>query len=288
VAVSVIRCCGRGWIGRSCMPSKDRVRGATTTAFGALSAICALVLALPVETARAADEPPVVPAVPVIAVQVSVSIPSVSVNVQVGAVSVSVTTAPVDVSVTTSTSGTVSSSEAAAAAQQTTPDDGSVDCCVPAAAEVPPADTVATTSRPTRASPPERPAPPPTRAAARSVRAQTIRTPRVDRPTRSPTAAKVSRRASKRPATRPKALRRCCEHAQPSAVAGTRRRADLPPGVRLALDRHTVAAARPAASPEEPATDNRLLLQLGVLAAFLYLVCLAAWYSATRPRRRRA
>ena len=33
-----------------------------------------------------------------------------------------------------------------------------------------------------------------------------------------------------------------------------------------------------AALPEEHVRDNRLLLQLGVLAAFLYLVCLAGWF----------
>jgi hypothetical protein len=43
-----------------------------------------------------------------------------------------------------------------------------------------------------------------------------------------------------------------------------------------------------AALPEEHVWDNRLLLQLGVLGAFLYLVCLAGWFSATTLRRRRA
>jgi hypothetical protein len=34
--------------------------------------------------------------------------------------------------------------------------------------------------------------------------------------------------------------------------------------------------------------DNRLLLQLGLLVALLYLVCLAGWFSSTTRRRRRA
>jgi hypothetical protein len=293
VAVSVIRCCGRGWSDRTCTPSRGRVRGRTTTGFGVLAAVCLLALSVQVETAGAAEAPPpplLIPPVPTIAVDVSVSIPSVSVSVQVGGVAVSIVTAPVDVSVTTSTTGTVSSTAAPAAAEQTTPNDDSGDCCVPAEAEAtaPPAATAARARRPARASPPERAAPPRTRAAVSRVRAYTIRTPRVERPTRSLTTTKVSRRESERPATHPKARRGSGEHAQPAVLAVARTHAGPPPGVRLALDRRTGAAARPAASRAERATDNRLLLQLGVLAAFLYLVCLAAWYSATRPSRRRA
>jgi hypothetical protein len=209
--------------------------------------------------------------------------------VQVGAVAVAVSTASVDVSVSTATAGSVSSTGAAAAAQQTTPNVAPVHCCESAAPEIPPAETAARTSRTAHASPPEQRAPPPTRSAASSVRAHTIRTPPVDRrPTRSLTATKLPRRVSERPAIRPKARRPCCEHAQPPVVAAARRRARPPAGVRLALNRGTGTAARPPAPEAESATDNRLLLQLGVLAAFLYLVCLAGWYAATRPRRRRA
>ena len=53
-------------------------------------------------------------------------------------------------------------------------------------------------------------------------------------------------------------------------------------------DLNRQAGALSAAEPEEHLRDNRLLLQLGVLGAFLYLVCLAGWFSATRLRRRRA
>jgi hypothetical protein len=255
-----------------------------------LAAVCLLVLGVQVDPARAADapQPPVIPPLPTIAVDVNVSIPGVSVNVQVGAVAVSVSTAPVDVSVSTSTSGAVSSTDVAAAPPPTpTPTVGSGHCCEPAAPEVSPAHTAARTSRPARAPPPERHVRPPTPAVAKPVRTHLIRTPRVDRPTRSLTAMNVSRRVSARPATRPKA-RGCCERAQPLVLVGVRAGAGRQQGVRLALDRHTRTAARPAAQPEERATDNRLLLQLGVLLGFLYLVCLAGWYAATRPRRRRA
>lgn len=52
-------------------------------------------------------------------------------------------------------------------------------------------------------------------------------------------------------------------------------------------DRYERAEARPAAQPEEHVRDNRLLLQLGVLGAFLYLACLAGWFCVTRLRRTR-
>jgi hypothetical protein len=290
VAVSVSRCCGGGSIDRTCAPSNaGAARGRTTTGLGVVVAMCLLVLGLQVDTARAADAPPpLIPPAPTIAVQVSVSIPTISVNVQVGAVAVSVSTAPVDVSVSTSTSGAVPSPDAPVAAPQPTANEGSGDCCEPAAPEVHPAAAAARKSRPARTLPPQRPAPPPTRAVANSARTHTIRAPRVERPTRSLTVKKVSRRVGERPATRPKARRGCCERAQPPVVAVARMRAGPPQGVRLALDRQTGAAVRSAAQPGESATDNRLLLQLGVLAAFLYLVCLAGWYAATRPRRRRA
>jgi hypothetical protein len=55
-----------------------------------------------------------------------------------------------------------------------------------------------------------------------------------------------------------------------------------PPGVAEA------SPVRAAALPVEHMRDNRLLLQLGLLVALLYLVCLAGWFSATTMRRRRA
>ena len=45
---------------------------------------------------------------------------------------------------------------------------------------------------------------------------------------------------------------------------------------------------RATALPVEHMKDNRLLLQLGLLVALLYLMCLAGWFSATTLRRRRA
>lgn len=53
-------------------------------------------------------------------------------------------------------------------------------------------------------------------------------------------------------------------------------------------DRYERAEARPAAQPEEHVRDNRLILQLGVLGAFLYLACLAGWFCATTLRRTQA
>jgi hypothetical protein len=43
----------------------------------------------------------------------------------------------------------------------------------------------------------------------------------------------------------------------------------------------------PISRPEH-ARNNRLLLQLGVLGAFIYLACLAAWFCVTRLKLRRA
>jgi hypothetical protein len=54
------------------------------------------------------------------------------------------------------------------------------------------------------------------------------------------------------------------------------------------LYRYERAGAQVVALPAAAVRDNRLLLQLGVLTAFLYLLCLAGWFSATRLRRRRA
>lgn len=53
-------------------------------------------------------------------------------------------------------------------------------------------------------------------------------------------------------------------------------------------DRYERMETRGAGRPEEHVTDNRLVLQLGVLGAFLYLACLAGWFCATRLRRTRA
>jgi hypothetical protein len=290
VAVSVVRCCGEAWIDCACTPSKGRVPGRTSRGLGVLAAVWLLVLGFQVEPAQAADapQPPALPPVPTIAVDVNVSVPSISVNVQVGTVAVSVSTAPVDVSVSTSTSGAVSSTDVAAAPPPPPTPVGSDHCCEPAAPEVSPAHTAARARRPARAPPPERHGRPPTRAVAKRVRTHMIRTPRVERtPTRSLTATKVSRPVPERPAIRPKA-RACCERAQPSVGVLALGHASSHHGMRLALDRHTRTAAPRAAPSEERATDNRLLLQLGVLLGFLYLVCLAGWYAASRPRRRRA
>ena len=251
--------------------------------------MCVLVFAAQVASARAEDapQPPVIPAVPTVAVQVSVSIPSVSVIVQTGTVDVSVSTPSVDVSVAVSSEGSVSSTEAAAAApQQTTQDDGSGNCCD---SEAKKAASAATSAKATRA-PAKPPARPTIRAAANGVRAGTTRVPVVESPTRSLAATQVPRPASERPATRPKALRGCCEDARAGVVIAATAQGPAPrPRAGLRPDRDEAEQVRPAAALlEEHVRDNRLLLQLGVLGAFLYLVCLAGWFSATTLRRRRA
>ena len=128
----VSRCCGGVWTSGIRTPSNGRAAPGRKGRLGVLSAVCALVLAAPVATARAGDPPqlPVPPTVPTIAVQVSVSIPSVSVSVQVGTVAVSVSTAPVDVSVSVPNPATTSRAAPAAAAPEPPPrKDGSGNCC---------------------------------------------------------------------------------------------------------------------------------------------------------------
>ena len=87
MAVSVNRCCGGASIGSTCRPSvRSSASSAARRRIGTLVAVCVLVLASHVPTAGADDapQPPAMPAMPTIAVQVDVSIPGVSVNVQTG------------------------------------------------------------------------------------------------------------------------------------------------------------------------------------------------------------
>ena len=108
---------------------------------------------------------------------------------------------------------------------------------------------------------------------------------------RAPAASKAPGLTSERRAGPSRPARACCKSARTAVVvAAAPTRVALPPVVKLPLDRVQRAGVGPAAIPgkQEPASDNRLLLQLGVLGAFLYLVCLAGWFSATKPRRRRA
>ena len=250
--------------------------------------MCVLVFAAQVASARAEDapQPPVIPTVPTVAVQVSVSIPSVSVIVQAGTVDISVSTPSVDVSVAVSSEGSVSSTDAAGAApQQPTQHDGSGNCCDSEAKKV---ASPATAAKATRA-PAKRLARPTIRAAAGGVRAGTTRVPVVDSPTRSLAATQVPRPASERPAARAKARRRCCDDARAGVVIAATAQGLAPsPRAGLRPDRYGEQVRPAAALLEEHVRDNRLLLQLGVLGAFLYLVCLAGWFSATTLRRRRA
>jgi hypothetical protein len=120
----------------------------------------------------------------------------------------------------------------------------------------------------------------PVQPAVQPVRARTTPAPRVDRPTRflaaTPGSSRtIERRSKATPAVvvvEPVAARRLT----PRSRAGPR------------LEVYEGVPVRPAAVPEEHVRDNRLLLQLGVLAALLYLACLAGWYSAATLRRRRA
>lgn len=291
--MSVSRCCGRVWIGCTCAPSVRRAPGsAVKRRLSALPAACGLLLAAQVATARAdAPQPPVTPTVPTIAVQVSVGIPNVSVNVQGGIVDVSVPSVSVDVSVSVSSQGSFSGTDAdaRAARQPTTQNDGSSNCCNAGAKQVAPADKSVKKTRALRAALPKRLARPTIRAAANGARARTIRVPPVDRSTRVLAARQVPRRTSERRATRPKARRGCCEDVQAAiAIAAAPTRLGPRPGAGRGPDRYERAETRSAARPEEHVRDNRLLLQLGVLGAFLYLACLAGWFCATRLRRRRA
>ena len=279
------RCCG-GWIGCTCKPSGLSAPNAAAKRFlGALFAVSVVVLAAHVATAQAQEvpPPPVIPPVPTVAVEVSVSVPGVTLTVQAGTVAISVSTESVDVSVSVSSEGTSSSSEGAGAPpQQTTQADGQPDCCSGEAKQVASPAASAKATRAPRAVAPE-PRPRPKRAAAHTVPAQTVRGPLVA-PSRHLLAAKqVPRRTSVRRVA-PKARQGCCDDVQPPVVAATAK------PVARALPRpamYAAAQAQPAALPAEHVTDNRLLLQLGVLGAFLYLVCLAGWFSATRLRRGR-
>lgn len=294
----VSRCCGREWIGRIRTPSNGRAPGRKGR-LGVLWAVLVVMLAVPIATARAEDPPPPPPppppTVPTIAVQVSVSIPAVSVNVQVGGVAVSVSTAPVDVSVSVPNSAQVTTADPATAAPQpTTPKDDPGNCCNDQAKVVAPVDAVAQTSRQARATPPRRSAQPTIRAAAKVAHSRTIAAPRAALPARTPATRQVRQvrgATSERRAKPTTAARSCCASA-PAAVAVTAAptRLALPRAVKLPPDWYQRAEGEPTALAGEPehASDNRLLLQLGMLAAFLYLACLAGWFSATKPRRRRA
>lgn len=288
MAVSGRRCCGGEWIGCTCTPSGRNARdSAATRRLTTLSAVCFLALVVHVATARAEDapQPPVVPTIPTIAVQVSVSVPAVSVHVQAGTVDISVSTASVDVSVSASSEHTSSTTEAVVAPpQQTTQNDTPSDCCSGEANEVaPPAS--AKTRAPRAVAPETRPRP--TRAAADAVPAvpaRTIRAPHVGRSRRLLAATQVPRRTSARRVA-PKARPECCDDAKAGVGAAAGKR---PARAWPRPDSYDAAQVLPAAPEQEPVRDNRLLLQLGVLAAFLYLMCLAGWFSATSLRRRRA
>lgn len=279
MAVSVSRCCGRVWIGCTRTPSVRRARdSAVKRRVSALAAACGLLLAAQVPTARAdAPQLPVTPTVPTIAVQVSVGISNVSVNVQGGIVDVSVPSVSVDVSVSVSSQGSLSATDAdaSAAPQPTTQNDGSSNCCNAGAKQVAPSDKSAKKTGALQAAPPKRLARPTIRAAANGARTRTVGVPLVDRSTRLLAATQVPRRTSERLATRPKARRGCCEDAQAAiAIAAAPTRLGPRPGAARGPDRYERAEPGLAAGPVEHVRDNRLLLQLGVLGAFLYFVCL--------------
>ena len=260
----------------------------------ALPAACGLLLTVQVAPARAdAPPPPVTPALPNIAVQVGVSVPNVSVNVQGGSVDISVSSVGVDVSVSVSVSSQGSQSgtksDASAAQQTTTQNDGSSNSGNAGAKQVAPAGEAVQTTRVVQAAPAKRPARPTIRAAANGARARTIRVPPADRSTRLPAAKQVPGVASAQRATRPKARRGCCDAAYaPLAIVAAPTRLGPRPGTGHRPDRYEGAETRPAARPEEHVRDNRLFLQLGVLGAFLYLACVAGWFSVTRLRQTRA
>ncbi len=252
----------------------------------ALPAACGLLLAVQVATARADDpQPPVTPAVPTVAVQVSVSVPNVSVNVRGGIVDISVPGVDVSVSVSSQGSQSATKADASAAQQPTTQGDSAGNCCNAGTKQVSPAGRSMKKARMLRAAPAKRLARPTVRA-ANGARARTIRVPPADRSARLQTANQVARATSARPATRPKARRGCCDAAQaPIAIAVAPARLEPRPGTGHRPDPYDDAVARPAVRPEEHVRDNRLFLQLGVLGAFLYLACVAGWFSATRLRR---
>jgi hypothetical protein len=218
------------------------------------------------------------PTMPTIAVQVDVSIPGISVNVQTGAVDVSVSTESVEVSVSVSSAGTSPSIDVAGSKpQQTTPSDASTGCCTGGERDVDAADTSETKAPAPRAAAPERPRPVHT-AAASAVHVQTRATRHVAHPK-----LMVARAEIPRPAI---AQRKKETRAAVVKLSDVIRQ--LP---RSTTPRPALAAGSPvraAALPVEHMRDNRLLLQLGLLVALLYLVCLAGWFSSTTRRRRRA
>jgi hypothetical protein len=284
VGVSGIRCCG-AWIGCTCKPPIRSAPNSAAKRLGALSAVSCLLLAANVATAKAQDDPqpPVIPTVPTVAVEVSVSVPGVTLIIQTGTVDISVSTANVDVSVSVSSEDTSSSPEEAdAPPPQTTQSDGPTDCCTGEAKQVASPGASAKATQAPRTVAPERRSPP-NRAAAHRAPARTVRVPLVA-PSRHLLAPKqVPRRTSDRRVA-PKARRECCGDVQHRVGAATAK-----PVARAwpLPDRYAAAQAQPAALPEEHVRDNRLLLQLGVLGAFLYLACLAGWFSATRLKRGR-
>lgn len=256
----------------------------------ALPAACGLLLAVQVATARAdAPQPPVTSAVPTIAVQVGVSVPNVTVNVQGGIVDISVPGVHVAVSVSSQGSLSGTKADASAAQQPTAQNDGSSTCCNAGAKQVPPADESVKKTRVQRTAPPKRLARRTIRAAANGARARTIRVLPVDRSTRLLAANQLPKLTSERRATPSKARRGCCEVAQAAfTIAAAPTRLEPRPGTVHGPDRYERAEMRSDARPAEHMRDNRLLLQLGVLGAFLYLACLAGWFCATRLRRTRA
>lgn len=280
MAVSVIRCCGGALIGCTCRRSlRSPARSAARRRIGTLLAVCALVLAARVPTAGADEAPqlPTVPTVPTIAVQVDVSIPGVSVNVQTGAVAISVSTESVHVSVSVSNAGTSPSIDVAGSErQQTTQNDHSTDCCNGGEKDVAPADTFEKKAPAPRAAAPERPRP--VRTAASAVQVLTRLTRRVAHPRLLAATEEIPRATIAR---RKKETRAGVVELS-DAIRHLPRPKTPPPDV----DEGT--PVRAAALPVEHMRDNRLLLQLGLLVAFLYLVCLAGWFSATTLRRRRA
>lgn len=282
LAMSGSRCCGGECNGCTCTPSVwSAPKSAPKPRLSTLSAVCVLVFAAHVATAQAQDAPPppVTPTVPTVAVEVSVSVPGVTLVVEDGTVDISVSTASVDVSVSVSSEDTSSSPEKAGAPppQQSPPPVELSNCCAGDAKNVALADTAAKATPAPAAKRLARPTIP----AANGPRAHPTRVARVDPPKRVLTSKRGPSHTSERPAaTRPAGRRGCCEHAQASVVVAAAEQ-DLGPRPRAEprpsrFDRPQVRPV--AALLEEHVRDNRLLLQLGVLAAFLYLVCLAAWF----------
>ena len=292
--MSVIRCCGGALIGCTCRPTvRSSAGSAARRRSGTLVTVCALVLASPVATAAAQDAPqpppllglPAMPAMPTVSVQVNVDIPAVTVNVQEGTVAVSVSTESVTVSVSVPTPVATPTGGAAGAQpqpepepeQQTRHDDPASACCNSGEKEVAPAVTLATTARAPRATVPDRPRP--IRTAARPVQLRATPKPRVERPRRLAATQHAPRRAlARRAKSAPTAV------VEPAAAIPRVPRAEAGPRT----DTHERSPVRAADLSVEQMRDNRLLLQLGLLGALLYLACLAGWVSATTLKRRRA